>query len=377
MTTVATTWFVGLAFVFCLLVAAAAAAQPTEASASAASLCFGNEPSWSLDFSTPGEARLTLADAEAAVYRGRETRNEPLQESVWRGALASGGGDLVVFLAETACSDGMSDDSHPATARVSLPDGRFLAGCCRVPRASGENADAVKLEGVSWRLVSASGIDPATLGALRRPITALFASGRVAGASGCNQYSGAYALDGDRVTVGPLVATKMACPEPALSIESAFQRAFSGGLRAVLSGSRLELTADAGSSPPTTLQFEAEPAPTLEGVTWEVTGFDNGRSAIVSVASGTRLTLSFRDGNVSGSGGCNTFRAPYELDGERLELQLLASTRRMCPETGVMEQEKQFLGALQKAAMWQIRGELLDLFAAGGSRVVAARKVSG
>lgn len=27
----------------------------------------------------------------------------------------------------------MSDTTHPVTARVSMPDGALLAGCCRVP----------------------------------------------------------------------------------------------------------------------------------------------------------------------------------------------------------------------------------------------------
>jgi hypothetical protein len=42
----------------------------------------------------------------------------------------------VAFLSETACSDGMSDLKRPVTARVSLPDGRLLAGCCRVSTLS-------------------------------------------------------------------------------------------------------------------------------------------------------------------------------------------------------------------------------------------------
>ncbi len=98
-------------------------------------MCFGNEPSWSVALETPGTARLVLPDEPPAEYRGTSTRIEVLHERVWRGRLGSGTPDLVVFLREVACSDGMSDVKHPVEARVSLPDGRFLAGCCRITSA--------------------------------------------------------------------------------------------------------------------------------------------------------------------------------------------------------------------------------------------------
>lgn len=98
-------------------------------------ICFGNEPSWAVLFDDPALARLVLPDRPEVVHRGGEVRLDPLRERVWRGAPDGGGGDLVVFLREHDCSDGMSDHVHPLTARVSLPDGRALAGCCRLPAA--------------------------------------------------------------------------------------------------------------------------------------------------------------------------------------------------------------------------------------------------
>ena len=96
-------------------------------------ICFGNEPSWSVTLTSPNKARLTLPDAPPAEYRGTANRIDALHERVWRGTPANGAGaDLVVFLREAACSDGMSDVKHPVVARVALPDGRFLAGCCRL-----------------------------------------------------------------------------------------------------------------------------------------------------------------------------------------------------------------------------------------------------
>src|SRR5262245_3843646 len=82
-------------------------------------ICFGAEPSWSVRLESAETARL-LKPGEATVeYRGATTRNDPIKERIWRGRPVAGpGGDLVVFLRDAACSDGMSDTEHPVTARV-------------------------------------------------------------------------------------------------------------------------------------------------------------------------------------------------------------------------------------------------------------------
>jgi len=54
-------------------------------------------------------------------------------------------------------------------------------------------------------------------------LTAVFTEdGKVSGSAGCNQYNGGYKLDGDAITIGPLAATEMACPEPLMAQEQAF-----------------------------------------------------------------------------------------------------------------------------------------------------------
>ena len=40
------------------------------------------------------------------------------------------------------------------------------------------------------------------------------AEGRVAGHGGCNRFFGAYQIADGRISIGPLGATRMACPEP-------------------------------------------------------------------------------------------------------------------------------------------------------------------
>jgi heat shock protein HslJ len=44
--------------------------------------------------------------------------------------------------------------------------------------------------------------------------TVIFEGGQVHGSAGCNSYSGTYQVNGDQITIGPLVITEMACLEP-------------------------------------------------------------------------------------------------------------------------------------------------------------------
>lgn len=334
-------------------------------------ICFGNEPSWSLEFVEPGAARLAFPGERPTEYRGSETRVDVLRERAWRGKLASGvGGDLVAFLRESACSDTMSDTRHPLTARVSLPDGRFLAGCCRVPESPPATpGPPVALEGPTWRLVDLRGQDPGASGAAERPVTARFDAGRIAGFSGCNQFVGAYTRDGDRLTIGSLAGTMMACRESAMALETRVMAALAGTFRYAIANDRLTLTPASGAP----LAFAAEPAPALEGVAWEITGFNNGRHAVVSPVLGTSLTLSFRDGAATGSSGCNTFRATYTREGNRVVIGPAAATRMTCVGEGVMAQEREFLAALQSATTWDVSAGLLDMHRPDGERALTAR----
>ena len=116
-----------LAFVFLLAPVTASSADKPPL------ICFGNEPFWRLDLTETGKARFSTPDSPAVDYLGVASPLAWRKESVWRGQPAiPGGGELVAFLREGACSDGMSDTAHPYSVNVSLPDSRHYAGCCRV-----------------------------------------------------------------------------------------------------------------------------------------------------------------------------------------------------------------------------------------------------
>jgi heat shock protein HslJ len=160
----------------------------------------------------------------------------------------------------------------------------------------------------------------------------------------------------------------MACPEPAMTVERAVHTALTGSFSYRIAGDRLTLTADSGAL----LEFAKEADPTLEGGTWDVTGYNNGRQAVVGPQVGTKLTVAFNKGAVTGEAGCNTFRGTYTTEQDRIRIGPLATTRMMCAEP-VMTQEREFLKSLESASTWSIDSKgLLHLHRPDGERVLVA-----
>jgi heat shock protein HslJ len=246
----------------------------------------------------------------------------------------------------------------------------LLAACTSEPPAErpapGAEAAAPMtpaIENIEWQRVTAEG--PASTATLR------FEGGRVHGFSGCNRFVGGYVLDGDRIRLDSLAGTMMACEPAVMAAESAFLAALGGAQRVSVDAGRLTLAGADDASPP--LVFEPAPPPRLDGVNWEVTGFNNGRQAVVGVLADTTLQLAFDEQAVYGHAGCNRFRAAYSIDGNTISIEPPAATRMFCGGEGVMEQEQQFLAALASATTWSIERGMLDMHRGDGERVLTAR----
>ncbi len=187
----------------------------------------------------------------------------------------------------------------------------------------------VGLEGTLWTLVSYG--DPSDPQAVLEgsEITAEFdsAKGTVTGSAGCNSYFGAYEVDGDTISFGPLGSTMMACPEPEgiMAQELAFLTALGSAVTYQIEGDKLELV-DADST--RLAQFVALPPASLAGTEWTLTAYNNGQEAVVSVLIGTEITGAFGDdGRLTGLAGCNTYGASFEVDGDHIVLGPAVTTR--------------------------------------------------
>jgi putative lipoprotein len=74
----------------------------------------------------------------------------------------------------------------------------------------------------AWRVVEIAG-EPVADGV--SPTLAIDAESGISGSGGCNRYFGNAEIDGERITMGEIGATRMACPEPAMGEEQRYLKA--------------------------------------------------------------------------------------------------------------------------------------------------------
>jgi heat shock protein HslJ len=117
----------------------------------------------------------------------------------------------------------------------------------------------------------------------------------------------------------------------------------------------------------------------LADTSWFVTGYNNGSEAVVSVLPGTEITATFdEDGQVTGSAGCNNYFAPYETDGDMIEIGPMGATKSKCQEPeGVMEQESRYLAALETADIYSMSGNRMELRTTEGSLAASFQRARG
>ena len=112
---------------------------------------------------------------------------------------------------------------------------------------------------------------------------------------------------------------------------------------------------------------------TLDGTSWELASL-----AGMPLVAGSRITLSFEDGEIRGNAGCNTYFGEYTLNSVGgLQVGAVAMTEMAClsPE-GVMEQETtyaHYLGSVVKAVR---EGSQLKLQDASGQDILVFSAVT-
>ncbi|RPJ38276.1 MAG: META domain-containing protein, partial [Chloroflexi bacterium] len=233
----------------------------------------------------------------------------------------------------------------------------LLAGCTPQGQTVGGASRGGSLTGKVWELSQLNGkpLAPGT------SISALFAAGgKVGGSAGCNQYSGTYSTAGNTITFSsPMASTMMMCEQAVMDQEAAYLNALAGAKTYSVQGDQLTLT----GADKTALAVYKAGSQDLGGSSWDVTGYNNGKGAVTSVLLGTTLTATFgKDGSLTGDAGCNNYNGAYKVTGEQITIGPLVSTKKACSEpAGVMEQEMQYLAALQTAATYQIEGNTLEL----------------
>lgn len=78
--------------------------------------------------------------------------------------------------------------------------------------------------------------------------------------------------------------------------------------------------------------------------------------------AGRPITIAFKDGQVNGSSGCNSYFGEYSVKANEISFGPLASTEMACmdPE-GIMDQEYEYLTFLSEVVTYSIEGDQLIL----------------
>lgn len=101
----------------------------------------------------------------------------------------------------------------------------------------------------------------------------------------------------------------------------------------------------------------------LEDIAWTLESYGEPGN-LQTVLEGTEITALFdsTEGLVRGSAGVNSYSGSYQISKSEVSIQQIAWTEmyRLDPE-GVMEQEQQYLKALQAAESFQIQGGKLQI----------------
>jgi len=258
-----------------------------------------------------------------------------------------------------------------SVSAIALPSGAqlpFVVAPLRSEKSELSMTMPHLLEQSVWQLVSYRDAHGYTVSAWgEQPATMQFQAGQVTGTTGCNRFFSAFTLSGNALAIAPGGSTLMACFPEALAQQ---ETAMLAGLGAVASydwtGDELRLLDSTGDI---VLTLVPQSAATLLNTDWTLTAYHDGRGGLVTPLRDTTMTARFDEaGRLSGSAGCNTYRAAFEQLDDTLQIGMAASTRRLCAvPDGTMQQEQAFLALLTEVSTYEIAGNQLTLLNAAGT----------
>ncbi|MEI7434154.1 MAG: META domain-containing protein [Methanomicrobiales archaeon] len=144
--------------------------------------------------------------------------------------------------------------SHATESTLELSDASDrIVLVFRSDNSGSSNGPAVKnpatvLPGTEWQLSSYSDGTTVVSGQDIRTITMKFNdAGNLSGFGGVNSYFGSYTLDGEAISIGPLASTKMAGPEPLMTLESTYLNLLNSVTGVTIAGDSLSLADNEGN----------------------------------------------------------------------------------------------------------------------------------
>lgn len=273
---------------------------------------------------------------------------------------ASVPGLLAGFLALvllTACGDatpagGSGDDGPGASGSTGLVD--RLAGRTFLSVPGGDGSGPALVPGSVVRLD--------------------FRDGSLGASAGCNSMGGDLSADGDRLVVGVLSMTEMACDPPLMEQDEWLAQFLSSRPTAQLDGATLTLTSDGTRL----VLTEEQPSP-MASTLWHLDTVLLGPGpdgAASSPPLGARASLRLVGTRLEVRTGCNMGSADVVVEDDVLQVGPLALTKRGCKRE-LAELEATFVRVLQGAPSYEIDGQRLTVTAEDGSTGLGFRASGG
>lgn len=258
-----------------------------------------------------------------------------------------------------------------------LPGGQAWASARFIEAVNVEDVPVVAapalqpaLQNVTWQWVSFT--TPVEMLIINDPgrYTIRFNADGTAGVrADCNTMRATYTTNGGSITILPGPMTLMVCPDDSLdqrflgALGNAVIYFFLEGdfyMDTVADGGTMRFIAQrAGDSSVSVTPPEAdEPVAEAAGVAFQVVSF-GPFGAVQPVLADTTLTAVFRETEVSGAAGCNSYSGPINRVSNFFTVGPIASTMMLCDEP-IMQQEQAFLAALGSLIGYQWRSEVVD-----------------
>lgn len=202
-----------------------------------------------------------------------------------------------------------------------------------------------------------SKIDNTNINAKNAP-TVTFHEEKVTGNGGCNHYFGNYSIDEQKISIGGLGRTMMACEQTIMQAEDRFLKLLENAATIKNEDAKITIITSDGA----TLLFDYIPPPEdlpLKGTQWQLQTVIDGDLAGSTIA-GTIANITFSDTIAEGSDGCGVFDATYSTENNRLKsIDNLSASKTRCADESFSRQREFFYDVLQGFDTAKIDGHLL------------------
>lgn len=172
----------------------------------------GNEPFWSIDIDIDkGMMFTSLTDISELNIRNGEVIKEQNEDTIGHHSTTEEG-EIVVKLVSNICTDDMSGENFSHTVNVQVK--RSIDNNYTEFKGCGKFLMDQRLHDI-WVMQEMTGVEFKKENLSKGlPVFEFYLNDmRFSGHAGCNQLAGKIEIEGNRITFGEIIATKMACPD--------------------------------------------------------------------------------------------------------------------------------------------------------------------